>query len=726
MKTLLRLFSIGFLGITMTSNAQFVASCPGVNAGVNLSQSCTDSCTTLTAQFLKTAQSTQYRAEPIPYNPFPYTIGTGISIGIDDIFSNVITLPFPFCFYGTNYTELTVGSNGIISFNTNNADPILNPSFANPGYAYCEWSFTDPLPSPNLYPPSICGPYHDIDPSVCGNVRQGVYGIAPCRTFVVSFDNICQFSCTTTQSRHQIVLYESTGIIEVYVESKPTCFSWNSGNAVIGIQDAAGANATVAPGRNTGSWTVSTPEAWRFSPDGAPTYSFNWFDMDGNNLGNTANLDVCPDTTSSYRAEVIYTSCSGATLTYNDTLEVAVAENFDFSVNVTDTADCGQSNGVAAAVAPVGANPPLTYSWDNGQSGLILAGVPAGDYCLTITDASNCQVTRCVTIPEIGPQIDSINAIDANCNGENGAAGIFISGGSSPYTYSWNDPNNQTDAVALGLDSGTYVVTVTDASNCTLTDTIFVDQPFGNPSINIEGPGVLCFPEAAILEATSNDSTLSYVWSTGQSGALISVVPDTDTTLYVTGSSGPCSSQDSIFIEVSNPIQNIEILYEPDTTVLYGDSLVVTISGDNITSYLWDVLGDSTASVVLFPGDSTLYEVALGGLPPCGDSVIFIPVNVIPEVDPLIPDAFTPNGDGLNDVFEVINASFFVTIEMRIYNRWGELVFEEIGDASSLEGWDGTYNGKQAPAGSYMTVVLAKQLGRLDQRQASGSVSLIR
>ena len=87
-----------------------------------------------------------------------------------------------------------MGSNGIISFNTNNADPILNPSFANPGYAYCEWSFTDPLPSPNLYPPSICGPYHDIDPSVCGNVRQGVYGIAPCRTFVVSFDNICQFS----------------------------------------------------------------------------------------------------------------------------------------------------------------------------------------------------------------------------------------------------------------------------------------------------------------------------------------------------------------------------------------------------------------------------------------------------------------------------------------------------------------------------------------------------
>ncbi|MGC6468185.1 MAG: hypothetical protein ACON5M_01395, partial [Chitinophagales bacterium] len=128
MKTLLRLFSIGFLGLSMTSNAQFVASCPGVNAGPDALQTCTDSCTTLNAQFLETAESTQYRVDAIPYNPFPYTIGTGVSVGTDDVYSPIINLPFPFCFYGNNYTQVVVGSNGIISFDTNLAN------------AYCEWS----------------------------------------------------------------------------------------------------------------------------------------------------------------------------------------------------------------------------------------------------------------------------------------------------------------------------------------------------------------------------------------------------------------------------------------------------------------------------------------------------------------------------------------------------------------------------------------------------------
>ena len=101
MKKNIKLLLIALVSVTMTSKAQFVASCPGVNAGPDLSQSCTDSCTALNAQFLETAQSTQYRVDAIPYNPFPYTIGTGVSVGTDDVYSPIINLPFPFCFYGS-------------------------------------------------------------------------------------------------------------------------------------------------------------------------------------------------------------------------------------------------------------------------------------------------------------------------------------------------------------------------------------------------------------------------------------------------------------------------------------------------------------------------------------------------------------------------------------------------------------------------------------------------
>ena len=146
----------------------------------------------------------------------------------DDVWSNVINLPFTFCFFGNTYNQLVIGSNGVISFDVSQQGVII----------------VGPLPTlcqvPSLPTNSIMGIYHDIDPSVCGAIRYANLGSYPCRTFVVNFDNVCHYSCTNLVSRHQIVIYESTNAIEVYVESKPTCASWNSGNALIGIQNAAG------------------------------------------------------------------------------------------------------------------------------------------------------------------------------------------------------------------------------------------------------------------------------------------------------------------------------------------------------------------------------------------------------------------------------------------------------------------------------------------------------
>ena len=200
----------------------------------------------------------QYLVQPIPYTPpYPFTGGTQTFVGTDDVWTNTIYLPFNFTFYGNIYNKLVIGANGIVSFDSTYAG------------GFCPWSFGDQVPSLSLPLNSIFGAYHDIDPSLGGNINYNVYGVAPNRAFVVNFDSVPQFSCTSLITTQQIVLYESTNNIEVYIEDKPVCSSWNNGNAVIGIQDDSALMGLTPLGRNTGAWSA-TNEAWRFHCIGDP------------------------------------------------------------------------------------------------------------------------------------------------------------------------------------------------------------------------------------------------------------------------------------------------------------------------------------------------------------------------------------------------------------------------------------------------------------------------
>jgi hypothetical protein len=266
------------------------------------------------ATVFETGLTTSYEVCAIDYAPpFPFNAGTPFSVGVDDVWTGLINLPFNFCFYGNIYSQAVVGSNGLISFNA---------AYAN---GFCPWAFTATVPNAILPLNSIFGPYHDIDPSVCGDAKYAILGTAPCRAFVVSFDNICQFDCTYLISSHQIVLYETTNVIEVYIESKPTCFGWNSGNAVIGIQDASGANGTVAAGRQTGPWSA-TNEAWRFTPNGAPNFEVDWFEGQ-TYIGSGLTVEVCPEEpVHTYIAIATYTNCDGSEVQVLDDVNVVCSQ----------------------------------------------------------------------------------------------------------------------------------------------------------------------------------------------------------------------------------------------------------------------------------------------------------------------------------------------------------------------------------------------------------------
>src|SRR5690606_32302141 len=121
---------------------------------------------------------------------------------------------------------------------------------------------------------------------------------------VVNFSEVAQFGsgCNNNPAvgpqTTQIVLYEISNVIEIYVGRRVPCTTWQAGAGVIGIQNAAGTEAYIPPNRNTGAWSA-IEEAWRFTPSGTPNVVFEWLEQIGPNpedvvvVTNDTDLNVC-------------------------------------------------------------------------------------------------------------------------------------------------------------------------------------------------------------------------------------------------------------------------------------------------------------------------------------------------------------------------------------------------------------------------------------------------
>ena len=122
----------------------------------------------------------------------------------------------------------------------------------------------------------------------------------------------------------QIVLYETSNIIEVYVQDRTPCTSWQGGVGVIGIQNESGTIAHVPPGRNTGSWSAHN-EAWRFTPDGnINTEEISWYENNvliPGSIGQ-ATITVCPTVSTVYTASVRYRQCNNVDNIITDQITV--------------------------------------------------------------------------------------------------------------------------------------------------------------------------------------------------------------------------------------------------------------------------------------------------------------------------------------------------------------------------------------------------------------------
>ena len=463
--------------------------------------SCNNPCLNLKFQVPHLKSTSDYVSNSIPYNAFPYDQGTAIpSTYIDDQFSDLIPSPFPICFYGQTYNNIVVGSNGVVTFETicanqDNAYPLDNNSAP---VTIPDASGTGPTTIGTLYYPraSIFGPYHDINPSTSPlptrRIEYNVFGTAPCRKLVVSFLDIKLFSCTNEVATSQIVIYENTGIVEVFLKDKPVCTGWNEGFAILGMQDETRTKAVTPPGKNCTVFS-ETNTGYRFTPSGSTSryISSELLDMTGAvvAVADTATtiaglLDItfpntCPAANiTKYVVRTTFTSCpTGTNLVSLDTINVVRNNVLPVTASTTNAA-CGVNNGTITVTVAAGAGvPPYLYSLNAGlpQPGNVFTGLAGGTYSIFATDAFGCDTTFSVIVPITSNLSGTISTTGASCPGvSNGSVTVVPTAGSGPYSYTLNGGTPQTGNVFTGLASGNYTVVFTDVSGCsgTLTATV--------------------------------------------------------------------------------------------------------------------------------------------------------------------------------------------------------------------------------------------------------------
>lgn len=504
------------LSLLMVSYLQ--AQGPGslfVNAGPDQTIPCDEvgNSVELTADFLEIFEtiSQQYTVSSIPYNPpFAFNgLANQLNPNQDDAWSAVDNLPFDFCFFGNLEQQFQVGSNGVLRFDVD------------PGDTSNGWSFSENLPNntnPTLAEANVFTPVHDIDPSASTTEEIGyeVLGEYPNRVLVVAYYQVPMFSgaCNSLLATHMAVFYEFSNVIEIYMQDKPVCQGWNSGNAALGIQNNAGTVAFVPPGRNTSDspWTA-TNEAWQFAPEGLPTYVFEWLDSDGNVISTDPTITVTPTGEETYTARVTYTnSCNGDVVVLTDDVTIFL-EN---SISVDLGEDQSFCDVVSYEIVPTitGADPgDVTYLWSTGETTPTITVSTTDTYSVEVSLA-DCTVSDSVFVEfnenpmiDLGEDFETCfeNTVLLDASPSNYPAE------DASYVWTFNGiPLPDVTPVIEATEYGTYAVTVS-VGICISQDSIVI-SPREDLEVSLGEAVSGCTSETIILTATTSEEGVSYTW----------------------------------------------------------------------------------------------------------------------------------------------------------------------------------------------------------------------
>lgn len=294
---------------------------------------------------------------------------------------------------------------------------------------------------------------------------------------------------------------------------------------------------------------------------GNEPYEYQWDDAD-QQTGATAS-DLCVGSHA-----VTITDSLGCSVT--DTAEIEAGEGLTLAFETTD-ASCDSANGEATVNVAFGGNEPYEYQWDDAdqQTTQTATELTAGTYEVTVTDSLGCTASGSANISDEGGPDVTTTATPVSCNGDaDGMVTAEATGGTTPYAYQWDDPQQQQGDTAENLEAGDYTVTVTDSNNCTTLATATVEEPealsvsFDTTTASCEG----CSDGSATAIVSGGSLPYTYSWGTDDSGETLDSVTAGDYTVTVTDANG-CEVTATVTIDENTVTGNTAASVEENFTV---------------------------------------------------------------------------------------------------------------------------------------------------------------
>tara|TARA_B110000495_G_C23030715_1_gene613783 strand:- start:253 stop:2643 length:2391 start_codon:yes stop_codon:yes gene_type:complete len=443
--------------------------------------------------------------------------------------------------------------------------------------------------------------------------------------------------------------------------------------------------------------------------------------------------DLLAEGTESLTVTITYSGDCGQNQT--ETITLWIVDQSPLTLNLLDqvVVDCLNVDSLNLIASPSGGNPDYFHVWSTGATTSFITVNPlvTATYYVTVTDDCGYQSVYDsieVVIP-INPPLLLEVSNDTSVMCPNSPVDLFstITGGAGGYSWSWSNGNSQQDISIQTMETNQYDLTVTDMCGASVSESVLVivvlpvitAQPYGATSI--------CPGDSAEIGVLVSNGTgvYDYNWSTGETTSEIIVKP-TYSTIYYISITDSCAAHyevvENLAVNVDRPIA--EFTLGADNIVIKKPINFINQS-EGATSYYWE-FGNDEFSTEVNPmttyyndGEVTIMLVAENQAG-CLDTV-YHTYYIQPEMIFFVPNAFTPNGDGNNDYFfgDGVGVKDY---QMRIFNRWGEMIYHSVG---KRETWDGRVNGVIAPNGVYIWKMQLTGYDGTDYEK-TGHVSLIR